>query len=311
MSNFSPDANLDIFSANNIHSLRTALSSLLKTIAQLFKLRIVFLLLLSAFGGAILGAGGWPDGGSLFLLLVSGFLSASGASAINQYLEREIDKRMERTKKRPLPAGLIHRPTWIVFVGVSMVVTAVGLAWLYNPTLAITTGLGAFVYVGIYTLWLKPRTIVNIVIGGAAGCLAVLSGGAAVGEWAEPGVVTLALLVFLWTPAHFWSLAIAYRDDYASASFPMLPAVVPQKQAAGWVMLHILATVFAALVLGVHPSLGMWYLVPIGIASFRIIQLSVQLLIAQDRKRAMAVFHMSNAYLGLVLLFITLNSIVN
>ncbi|MBE9523734.1 MAG: UbiA family prenyltransferase, partial [Chloroflexi bacterium] len=182
MSNFSPDANLKIFSNNNVRSLRAVFSSWLKILAQLFKLRIVFLLLLSAFGGAILGAGGWPDGGSLFLLFICGLLSASGASAINQYFEREDDSQMERTKNRPLPSGLINRPTWVVVVGVSMVVFAVGLAWYFVPILAITIGLGAFVYVGIYTLWLKPRTIVNIVIGGASGCLAVLSGGAAVGN---------------------------------------------------------------------------------------------------------------------------------
>ena len=311
MNNFSPNANLSVISTNNYRRLRKVFSVNLKTLAQLFKLRIVFLLLLSAFGGAILGAGGRPNGGSLLLLLISGALSASGASAINQYLEREQDTHMDRTKKRPLPSGLINRPTWVLVVGTTMVVFAVGLAWYFNPTLAITTGLGAFVYVGIYTLWLKPRTILNIVIGGAAGCLAVLSGGAAVSSWSEPGVVTLALLVFLWTPAHFWSLAIAYRDDYASAAFPMLPVVVPQKQAAAWVVLHTLATGLAAMLLGAHPSLGIWYIVPIFAATIRIIQLSIRLLKVQSRKNAMAVFHMSNAYLGLVLLFITLVSISN
>jgi len=306
MSSIPSNGNIIEFSANISPKVSGSFSESLKILAQLFKLRIVFLLLLSAFAGAVLGAGGWPDSSSLLLLLVSGTLSASGASAINQYLEREQDTFMERTKKRPLPSGLISRPNRVIVIGVSMVVFAVALAWWYNPTLAITTGLGAFVYVYIYTLWLKPRTIVNIVIGGASGCLAVLSGGAAVGAWSEPGVVTLALLVFVWTPTHFWSLAIAYRDDYASAAFPMLPVVVPQKQAAAWVVLHTLATGLAALILGAHPSLGIWYFLPIGIATIRIVQLSLRLLKIQSRKSAMAVFHMSNKYLGLVILFITL-----
>ena len=108
-------------------------------------------------------------------------------------------------------------------LGIGMVIFSVALSAVFNPALATAIGVGAIIYIGVYTIWLKPRSILNIVIGGAAGSMAVISGGAASHAWNSAGVLSLALLVFIWTPTHFWSLAMAYRNDYASAGFPMLP----------------------------------------------------------------------------------------
>jgi len=264
------------------HRLRQAWSWL-KLLATLFKVRVVFLLWVAALGGAFLAARGLPDPKALLLLTFSGTLSAAGASAINQYLERERDLHMARTRGRPLPAGLI-------------------------AALALLTALGAIIYIGIYTLWLKPRTALNIVIGGAAGSCAVLSGGAAAHAWSDPGALTLALLVFLWTPLHFWSLALAYRDDYARAGFPMLPLVVTPKRAAFWIALHTLAVALVALALSAHPSLGWLYLLPAALATWRLMTLTLGLLRSPERRQALALFVYSNIYLGWLLLSLILIS---
>jgi protoheme IX farnesyltransferase len=276
----------------------------IKTLAGLFKLRIVMLLLISASGGAILGAGGWPGGQALALLLITGGLSAAGASAVNQYLERERDAQMKRTRRRPLPSGAVKKSIWVLIAGGGMVVFAVVLSALYNPTLAISNALGAIIYIGVYTIWLKPRTVLNIVIGGAAGSMAVVSGGAAVHAWNEPGVLTLALLVFAWTPTHFWSLAMAYRKDYDHAGFPMLPVNVTMQQAAWWVAIHTLLTGFIAILLGFHPALGLIYLVPVLLISIQYLFLTLRLLRNPEGKMALSLFKFSNIYLSIVQLII-------
>lgn len=284
--------------------LRVDLWSRIKILAGLFKLRIVLLLLISALGGAILGAGGWPGGQALTLLLITGGISAAGASAVNQYLERDRDTQMKRTRKRPLPSGAIKKSTWVLLLGAGMVVFAVVLSAIFNPMLAISNALGAIIYIGVYTVWLKPRTVLNIVIGGAAGSMAVVSGGAASHAWNEPSVLALALLVFAWTPTHFWSLAMAYRKDYAHAGFPMLPVNVSMQQAAWWVAVHTLATGFIAIVLGFHPALGLIYLVPVGLLSIRYMFLTVDLLRKPEGKLALSLFKFSNIYLSIVQLII-------
>jgi len=279
----------------------------------LFKLRVVALLLVAAFGGLILASGGMPGLGPATLLLITGGMSAAGASALNQYLERERDGLMERTGRRPLPQGQIAQPYWALLTGLGLVIMAVLIAWPFNPLLALFLFLGAAIYVGVYTLWLKPRTLTNIVIGGAAGSCAVLSGGAAVGPWqnvTDPGVLFLALLVFAWTPTHFWSLALAYRGDYARAGVPMLPVQTGPRQAAVWILIHTALTGLIALALASRPTLGPAYLVITGIASAWLWRRSVHLVHRPDRKRALALFVASNAYLGLVLLAASVETLI-
>jgi protoheme IX farnesyltransferase len=169
---------------------------------------------------------------------------------------------------------------------------------------------GAAIYVGAYTVWLKPRTPLNIVIGGAAGSAAVLSGSAAAGAWNDVGALVLAGLLFLWTPTHFWSLAIVYRDDYARGRVPMLPAQIERRSAAYWVLLHTGGTALAALALAVHPALGWIYLAPVGVATLVLIGLNVRLLFKASAKRAYALFHASNSYLAVVLFMVCVDAVV-
>ena len=276
---------------------------IIRTLMVLFKFRVVVLLLLSAVGGAFLGAGGWPGFVNVLLVFVTGFFAASGASALNQYWEQEQDKLMARTEKRPLVTGAFNESDnrWVPLVAVAMIfVPSLAVAPI-RPWLTFYLLLGAFIYVAIYTIWLKPRTLLNIVIGGAAGSAAVMSGGAAVGAEFDPGVITLALLVFLWTPSHFWSLAMLYRDDYKKAGTPMLPAYTSLRNASLWVMVHTVATIIAALLLIFVPTLGWLYAIPAVLISVDLFRRNVALIAEPEIARARKFFIASNLYLAVIL----------
>lgn len=269
--------------------------------SELFKLRIVALLLWAAFGGAVLGADGLPAWKDALVLLFTGGSAAAGASALNQYLERGRDATMRRTRNRPLVRGDLGGARWLPWLALGLVLVPALAVLPTNAALATFLLLGAAIYVPVYTLWLKPRTVLNIVIGGAAGSAAVLSGGAAVGNWSSPYVIGLALLIFLWTPSHFWSLALLYRADYQRGGFPMLPAVTTPSRAAGWVLLHALAVAFVGLLLALQTTLGALYLTTSLVASVWFVAAAYKLLVRADPQQSQRVFMASNLYLALVL----------
>jgi protoheme IX farnesyltransferase len=288
-----------------------ASSSLLSDLAVLFKVRIVFLLLMSAVAGVFLGAQGWPGIGPLLITLVTGALAAMGSSAWNQYLERESDATMTRTRKRPLVTGAIPRPAWVPYVATAMILAPVLAVLPTNPALAFFLGIGAFIYVVIYTIWLKPRTPLNIVIGGLAGSAAVLAGGAAANAWNSPGVIALAILLFFWTPIHFWALALVYREDYARAKVPMLPVTSTPRAAAGWGLAHGVGAGVAGVGMALLPYLGPLYTLPVVAITAALLWQSVGLVIDPTKRRAYRVFHTSNFYLLVVLLAAILGAGVN
>jgi protoheme IX farnesyltransferase len=211
---------------------------------------------------------------------------------------------MKRTSRRALPSGSIKFPALVLAVGIGMVLFSIALSAVFNTELAVAVGTGAVIYICVYTIWLKPRTILNIVIGGAAGSMAVISGGAASHAWNSAGVLGMALLVFIWTPTHFWSLAMAYRNDYANAGFPMLPVKVSMKQAAIWVAIHTLTTGFVGLILGFDQFLGIVYFISVGLITLQLFRLTILLLKKPDAKNAFRLFKYSNVYLGLVQIII-------
>ncbi len=274
----------------------------------LFKIRIVVLLLLAALGGAFLAAHGWPGGGPLLLILVTGGLAAMGASAWNQYLELTSDALMTRTRKRPLVTGALARPGWVPYVATAMIVAPVAVVLPSNPALAFFLALGAFIYVVIYTVWLKPRTHLNIVIGGAAGSAAVFSGAAAAGAWTDPGVIALAILLFFWTPIHFWALALVYREDYARANVPMLPVTTSARTAALWGLIHGIGAGAAGVGLAFRPDMGPVYTVPVVIATAVLLWQGTALVIEPTKRYAYRLFHTSNLYLAVVLLAVMLSA---
>ncbi len=283
---------------------RLTVQQLVKMTISLFKLRVVSLLLFAAIGGAFLGAQGVPSWAALITIFATGTLAAGGASAINQFLERESDSRARRTRLRPLASGDIEHPWMILAIAISMILVAVVAVLPFNPAMAFYLALGALIYVGVYTIWLKPRSVLNIVIGGAAGSCAVMAGGAAVGAASNPGVIALAMLIFLWTPAHFWALAMFYKEDYAAVDVPMLPVRTPPKQTAWWILIHAISTGLASILLAASPALGLAYLIPTTVMTTIMLIGSVRLIRNPERQQAIRLFVVTNLFLALVLLSI-------
>jgi heme o synthase len=207
--------------------------------AALFKLRIGFAIVLSALGGALLALGQWPAPLDTFILCLGVLLASSGAGACNHYFERDIDACMRRTRTRPFVSGAMS--AWLGWPTLFVAMIALGsglVGWRFNLLAGVMVACGALTYAVIYTLWLKRRTHWNIVIGGAAGSFAVWGGAAAYGGIDLPAVSLLAAVLFLWTPSHFWALAIAIADDYRRAGVPMLPVTRGPEVAARWTFVN-------------------------------------------------------------------------
>lgn len=289
---------------------RMSWADLSRLLVVLFKLRIVFLLLMAATAGAFMAAGGWPGLGTLLLVWVAGGMAAAGASSLNQFLERISDGYMGRTRQRPLVNGTISNPGWVPVVGIALILLPSLAILPFNPALSFFLVLGAIIYVGIYTIWLKPRTLLNIVIGGAAGSAAVLSGSAAAGNWSDAGALVLALILFLWTPFHFWSLALLYRDEYRRVDVPMLPVRTSPRQAALWVLSHTLPTGLAGLLLVVLPVLGWVYLIPVTLVTADLFWRNIKLIADPSPANARGLFMASNVYLLVLLLAICIDTTI-
>ncbi|HEX6595535.1 MAG TPA: heme o synthase [Acidimicrobiales bacterium] len=191
----------------------------------LTKPRIIELLLVTTVPTMVVAERGLPSLSLILATVVGGALAAGGANAINMYIDRDIDQIMERTKGRPLVTGEVTPRNALVFAIALEVVAFVELAVLVNLLSAVLAVSATLFYVFVYTLWLKRSSTRNIVIGGAAGAVPVLVGWAAVTNRLDWAPIVLFAVIFVWTPPHFWALAIRYREDYAAAEVPMLPAV--------------------------------------------------------------------------------------
>ncbi|MEX2246088.1 MAG: heme o synthase [Dehalococcoidia bacterium] len=216
----------------------SSLADTLGAYLALTKPRIISLLLITTIPTMILAADGVPSLWLMLATVVGGTLAAGGANAINCYFDRDIDELMPRTQGRPLPMGRIEPAHAMVFA-LALEVAAFGLLAMSANVLAASLALGAAAfYVFVYTLWLKRTTPQNIVIGGAAGAVPPLVAWAAVtGEVGLPAVVLFAV-IFLWTPPHFWALAIKYREEYARAAVPMLPVVATPEETRTQIFLY-------------------------------------------------------------------------
>src|SRR5256885_12467385 len=196
------------------------------------KLRIDALLLLVAAAGYVATSGIKVDGFRFTVLILAGFLGAAGASATNHYLDRDLDSVMRRTQARPLPQHRIQPPAHALEFGIGLVVLGLVVAGLgINLLTALMIGLGFVVYIGVYTLGLKRTHMSNIVIGGFAGSFPALAGSAAASNAISLPALLIALLVFLWTPGHFWALAFRSREDYRRAGLPTLPPASAERTA--------------------------------------------------------------------------------
>ncbi len=204
-----------------------------KQIVNLMKLRIGVIMMLTALVAMLVTPGQSLDGLQVLVLAFAVLMSAGSAGAFNQYFEVDLDSVMKRTSDRPFVIGSFYKsPLWILFMLVLLGAGVGSAAIFLNEAAAMYIFLGAFFYAIIYTVLLKRRTWMNIVIGGASGSFAVLAGAAAVDPELSPIPILLALVLFFWTPSHFWSLAIAKHQDYAKAGVPMLPVVIGDKRTA-------------------------------------------------------------------------------
>jgi protoheme IX farnesyltransferase len=277
------------------------------------KLRVVELLLISTIPAMALAERGLPPLGITVATLFGGTLAAGSANAFNQVIEKDIDQLMQRTKRRPLVEKQLTSRESLIFATL-VGILSLSIFWIFTTPLATLLTLFAIAYyVFVYTILLKRRTSQNIVWGGAAGCMPVLIGWAAITNTITLSGILFFLVVFFWTPPHFWALAIKYKDDYESAKIPMLPVVASQKVVASAMLWHSLAMVVASIALGFSAKLSMAYVIVatvLGLAFIYLVGGVRETATLNLEKAAARVFHGSITYLSILSLALTLFALV-
>ena len=285
----------------------------------LTKPRIIELLLVTTFPAMFLAQRGLPSLWLIVSTLVGGTLSGAAANTLNCYLDRDIDKVMHRTENRPLVTGAISPPAALRFGAVLGVASTLWLGLLVN-WLSAALSLGAIVlYVGLYTMVLKRRTSQNIVWGGAAGCMPVLIGWSAVTNSLAWPALVLFLIIFFWTPPHYWPLSMRFKDEYEAAGVPMLPVVAQNDAVARQVVLYSWATVATSLMLVPIASMGWIYLV-VAVLSGGLFLVEAHKLLTRSKAlenvavaalRPMRLFHYSISYLTILFLAVALDPLLH
>lgn len=295
------------------YCLRVKIEARLKSYIELMKLRVVELLLISTIPAMALAERGLPPLGITVATLLGGTLAAGSANAFNQVIEKDIDELMQRTKRRPLVDKQLTSRESLIFATL-VGILSLSIFWIFTTPLATFLTLFAIAYyVIVYTILLKRRTSQNIVWGGAAGCMPVLIGWAAITNTITLSGILFFLVVFFWTPPHFWALAIKYKDDYESAKIPMLPVVASQKVVASAMLWHSLAMVVASIALGISAKLPMVYLIvatALGLAFIYLVGGVRETAALNLEKAAARVFHGSITYLSILSLALTIFALV-
>jgi protoheme IX farnesyltransferase len=280
---------------------------LLRDYIQLVKPKITLLNILTAITAHYLAGG--SSFSALFLML-AGFFAAGGASALNHYLDRDLDSRMSRTAKRPLPSGRIQPPEIAAYMGIIMLSIASTISSIYINIVTTLFILGGAVFYVFYTAILKRRTVWNIVIGGIAGSFAPLAGWSAATGWVSTPAIILAMLVFLWTPGHFWALAMRAVNDYRVAGLPMLPAVAGYKWTARAIAISNIFSVSAAAILAPYIPQPSYYLLLTIPVSFILVWDSLLLVRDMTPENAWRCFKISSPWLAAVFLGATLHIVI-
>jgi protoheme IX farnesyltransferase len=276
--------------------------SAIRAYIDLMKLRVVELLIITTLPAMVLAQKGLPSFSLVAATLIGGTLAAGASNAFNMVIESESDKLMARTSKRPLVTGAISKVQAKVFAW-AITILSLAIFQIFTTTLAtLLTALAIFYYVVIYTIILKPNTSQNIVWGGAAGCMPVLIGWAAVTGSLTWVPVAFFMVIFFWTPPHFWALAIKYKDDYSAAGIPMLPSVASQSIVISQMWFHTIAMVVASAAMIQLAELPVWVLcatVLLGaIFTFQLFALKENS--DNYNKVAAGIFHWSITYLSLL-----------
>jgi heme o synthase len=287
-----------------------SLLDVVRAYVGLTKPRIIELLLVTTVPTMVVAERGLPSLWLVVATLVGGSLAAGSANTINSYLEQDLDEVMERTRRRPLVNHRVPPRNALRFGVVLGVLSFLWLAAAVNTLSAVLAVAAIFFYVFIYTIGLKRRSTQNIVIGGAAGCFPVLVGWAAVtGRVGMPAIV-LFLIVFYWTPPHFWALAIRYRDDYARAGVPMLPVVAGHEETARQILLYTIVMVAVTLVFGPIGGMGWIYLTAALVLGGIFLAYAVRLRRTASVAVAMQLFRYSITYLGLLFVAMAVDAVV-
>ncbi|MEP7312642.1 MAG: heme o synthase [Pseudomonadota bacterium] len=264
---------------------------------QLTKPKVVALIILTAVVGTLLATPGWPPLDALIFGNLGVGLAAASAATLNQILDQRIDARMTRTRSRPLPTGGLTESQALGFAAVLGVLSMLILWLLVNPLTAVLTFASLIGYAVVYTLWLKRATPQNIVIGGAAGAAPPVLGWAAVTGTVDPHALLLFLIIFAWTPPHFWALAIARRDDYAKVGIPMLPVT----HGVAYTRLHVLLYTVILVLVTLLPYLtrmsGLLYLLAALGLNVAFLTYAIRLKMTTRTELPMKVFRFSVQYL--------------
>ncbi len=274
-----------------------------------FKIRIGLAIMASALAGIAVSPGPALTWGQVMILALTVLAASAAAGAFNQLVERDLDGRMKRTKNRPFVTGQLHAsPTWYLSL-ITLLALSVGTAfYALNGVTALYVFLGAFFYGIVYTVWLKRRTVWNIVVGGLSGSFAVLAGAAAVDPNLSAAPLGLAIILFLWTPPHFWSLAAVMRDDYARAGIPMLPALMDEKSTAWTILVNTIGLVAASMMLTLY-GLGWSYWIMAAVGGSYFLLRSVQYVRTPTPQNAMKNFFASLVQLCLLFIGVFLGAL--
>jgi protoheme IX farnesyltransferase len=272
----------------------------IRSYVALTKPRIVELLLVTTLPTMFVARGGVPSLGLMVATLVGGTLAAGGANALNMVADRDIDRVMHRTRHRPLVTGELTPVRALVFAVVLEVAAFAELAFAVNLLSAVLAVSATLFYVFVYTLWLKRTSSQNIVIGGAAGAVPVLVGWAAVTDSLGWAPIVLFAVIFIWTPPHFWALAVRYRDDYEAANVPMLPVVATMARTASRILFYSVLLVAVTLLFAAVGHMGALYLAAAIVLGAVFLVHAERLRRQATDRAAMALFRYSITYLTLL-----------
>jgi protoheme IX farnesyltransferase len=271
---------------------------------------IVGLLLVTTFGGLVAGGRELPPLGLTIWTLLGGALAAAGSSALNQYIDRELDKNMQRTAKRPLPAGRLTPAEGLTYGLALCLVSYYLLAGMVNLTAALLSLAGIIYYVVVYSILLKRATVQNIVVGGGAGAIPPMVGWAAAAGQLSIGAWILFFIVFMWTPPHFWALAIVRMNDYKNAGLPMLPVVKGETAARRQILMYTVLLVGTTLVLPLVGAAGAVYAISASVLGLLLLAAAWRVWTIPGNKVAWSMYRWSSMYLMFIFAALVADSVL-
>lgn len=291
-------------------NVQVTVFSTVGTYLELMKLRIVLLLCFTAVTTMIVAADGFPKASVLIPTWIGGILAAGGASAVNQYLDRDMDARMARTGKRPIPSGRVAPNRVLVFGALLITLSVIVFVLWVNPLTAMLALGGAFYYLAIYTMLLKRNTVVNILIGGGAGAFPVLVGWTAVTDSLSYEAFILFAIIFYWTPPHSWALALLVNKDYAKANVPMMPAARGRKAAQIQIVLYATQLFLVTMIPVLFGVLEVVYFIAAAGLGLGFVWKSFKLLRIGTLLAARSTYKYSTAYLAFLFLAMIVDRLV-